>query len=83
MMAMLVAATPAMADAEGTTSGDVTDKSKEIIVTAQKRAQNLQDVPISMEVVSGQRLADFNSNDIVGDELHAERVRAIHGRQTT
>src|SRR3546814_12209418 len=36
----------------------------EIIVTAQKREQSLQAVPISMEVVSGQKLAEFNSNDI-------------------
>jgi len=35
----------------------------EVVVTAQKRAEKLQDVPISMEVVSGQKLDDFNTND--------------------
>lgn len=35
----------------------------EVVVTAQKRVENLQDVPISMEVVSGQKLDDFNTND--------------------
>jgi iron complex outermembrane receptor protein len=35
----------------------------EVVVTAQKREQKLQDVPISMEVVSGDKLADFNTND--------------------
>lgn len=35
----------------------------EVVVTAQKRAQKLQDVPISMEVVSGEKLADFHAND--------------------
>lgn len=32
-------------------------ESEEIIVTAQKRAQNLQDVPISIDVTSGASLA--------------------------
>ena len=73
VMAMLASAAPAMAEAEGTASGDATDN-KEIIVTAQKRAQNLQDVPISMEVVSGQRLADFNSNDIKSVMNYAPNV---------
>jgi iron complex outermembrane recepter protein len=35
----------------------------EVVVTAQKREQKLQDVPISMEVVSGDKLKDFNTND--------------------
>jgi iron complex outermembrane recepter protein len=35
----------------------------EVVVTAQKRAEKLQDVPISMEVVSGDKLSDFNTND--------------------
>ena len=37
---------------------------EEIIVTAQKREQNLQDVPISVAVVSGAELAARNSNEI-------------------
>jgi iron complex outermembrane receptor protein len=35
----------------------------EVIVTAQKRVEKLQDVPISMEVVSGARLDTFHQND--------------------
>ncbi|MDZ4376327.1 MAG: TonB-dependent receptor [Phenylobacterium sp.] len=35
----------------------------EVVVTAQKREERLQDVPISMEVVSGEKLQDFNTND--------------------
>jgi len=35
----------------------------EVIVTAQKRAENIQDVPISMEVVSAQKLEAFHSAD--------------------
>lgn len=60
-IAMLASAAPAMAQAA---SDEADSNTNEIIVTAQKREQNLQDVPISMEVVSGQRLDDFNSNDI-------------------
>lgn len=59
MVAMIGCAAPAMAQAPAETTD-----TNEIIVTAQKREQNLQDVPISMEVVSGARLDDFNSNDI-------------------
>jgi len=63
--AMLIAAAPAMAQDEVADAPLAQqDNSNEIIVTAQKREQSLQDVPISMEVVSGQKLADFNSNDI-------------------
>lgn len=35
----------------------------EVVVTAQKRTEKLQDVPISMEVVSGEKLSDFATND--------------------
>jgi iron complex outermembrane receptor protein len=35
----------------------------EVIVTAQKRVEKLQDVPISMEVVSGARLDTFHQNN--------------------
>src|SRR3546814_8717738 len=64
-IAMLASAAPAMAQdaAEAAPAGEATG-TNEIIVTAQKREQSLKDVPISMEVVSGQKLAEFNSNDI-------------------
>lgn len=35
----------------------------EVVVTAQKRAQSIQDVPISMEVVSGDKVAKNSTND--------------------
>jgi outer membrane receptor protein involved in Fe transport len=51
---------------------------EEIIVTARKRSENLQEVPISAEVVSGQTLADYNirslselSQSIPGIQLNA------------
>ncbi|MFT3975774.1 MAG: TonB-dependent receptor [Sphingomonas bacterium] len=38
-------------------------KIPEVIVTAQKRAEKLQDVPISMEVLSGDKLQALHSSD--------------------
>ena len=35
----------------------------EVVVTAQKRSEKLQDVPISMEVVTGQKLSQFHADD--------------------
>ncbi|MBI1198652.1 MAG: TonB-dependent receptor [Phenylobacterium sp.] len=49
--------------AEATAATGVT----EVVVTAQKRAENLQDVPISMEVVSAKAI----------DAFHADTFRAI------
>ena len=39
-------------------SGAYAAQLEEVIVTAQKRAQSLQDVPISMTAVSGQKMDD-------------------------
>ncbi len=39
-----------------------------VVVTAQKRAENVQDVPISIQVVTSQQLATRNQNDL-GDLL--------------
>jgi iron complex outermembrane receptor protein len=66
-IAMLGSACPAMAQAapaDTSTIDDSNTNTNEIIVTAQKREQSLQDVPISMEVVSGAKLAEFNTSDI-------------------
>lgn len=37
---------------------------EEVVVTAQKRSESLQDVPLSVQVVSGQALADRNLNSL-------------------
>src|SRR5258708_3227919 len=39
---------------------------EEIIVTAQKRSENLQDVPVSVQVISGQILNDQNYVSLAG-----------------
>ena len=64
-IAMLANGAPAMAQTAPADTADIDDSNtNEIIVTAQKREQSLQDVPISMEVVSGAKLAEFNTSDI-------------------
>ncbi|MBO9695849.1 MAG: TonB-dependent receptor [Sphingopyxis sp.] len=64
-IAMLANAVPAFAQTAPADTAEVDDSNtNEIIVTAQKREQSLQDVPISMEVVSGAKLAEFNTSDI-------------------
>src|SRR6185437_4578871 len=35
-----------------------------VIVTAQKREQNLQEVPVSISVISGQKVADMHIDDL-------------------
>jgi iron complex outermembrane receptor protein len=42
---------------------------EEIIVTAQKRTQNLQDVPVSVQVLGGEQLQELNLNDFA-DFVH-------------
>ncbi|MGV3730247.1 MAG: TonB-dependent receptor [Sphingopyxis sp.] len=64
-IAMLANAAPSLAQTAPADTVDADDSAtNEIIVTAQKREQSLQDVPISMEVVSGEKLAQFNTSDI-------------------
>ena len=60
-MAMVLAAAPAAAQ-EAAAEADAPFASTDIIVTAQKRAQNLQDVPVAISVVSGDQLERSNVN---------------------
>jgi iron complex outermembrane receptor protein len=68
-LAGILSAAPAWAQQQETaeptaaqTSDD--DVGEEIIVTAQKRAQNVQDVPLSVTAVSGERLTSAGVTDI-------------------
>jgi outer membrane receptor protein involved in Fe transport len=45
-------------------SSDQTATLEEILITAQRRSQNLQDVPISALVTSGEQLGLRNNNDL-------------------
>jgi iron complex outermembrane receptor protein len=55
-------ATPAQASPNPATSSSSVSLG-EVVVTAEKRAERLQDVPISMEVVSAKKLEDFHATD--------------------
>jgi len=74
--AMTAGAAPAMAQDAAASDADTAADSggNEIIVTAQKRAQNLQDVPISMEVVGGEKLADFAAVDFKAVQNYVPNV---------
>jgi iron complex outermembrane receptor protein len=50
----------ALAEGASTSSGEL----EEIVITAQKRTEKLQDVPVSAVVVSGQALANANVADL-------------------
>lgn len=52
-------AQPAAAGAEASDTSGGGTQLNEIVVTAQKRTETLQQVPISIEVLSGQKLADM------------------------
>jgi len=66
-LAATLLAAPAAAQtapaAEAAQTPPADSASGDIVVTAQKREQRLQDVPISMEVVTGQKVADFAAAD--------------------
>lgn len=76
---------PGLASAQaadpGATSGGATDGG-EIIVTAQRRSQNLTDVPVSVGVVSGDALRDIQSG---GEDILAlsGRVPGLYAETTT
>lgn len=72
LVAVTAGTGPAMAQSAGAAADD--SSGNEIIVTAQKRAQNLQDVPISMEVVSGERIADFAAVDFKAVQNYVPNV---------
>ena len=54
----------AIAQAQQATSSAPEGGIETITVTAEKRAQNVQNVPISMTVVTGQQIAAFHDNDL-------------------
>ena len=65
---LALTASPAFAQASDQSGSDT----GEIIVTAQKREQNIQDVPISMAVVGGQKIAEMGIKDADRVKLHFE-----------
>lgn len=59
LISFLALCAPAVAQ-----EADAIDDGSEIVVTATKRAESLQKVPISISVVSGKQLADFHATDL-------------------
>src|SRR3546814_16300055 len=59
-MVAVIAAMPAQAQ-----EAAAIEAAGEIVVTAQKRVQNVQDVPISIAVVSGEELQEQGSSSLV------------------
>lgn len=55
---------PAQAAAPDTGQDAAAQQSQEVVVTATKRSQSVQDVPISMDVLSGSKLSDFRATDM-------------------
>jgi iron complex outermembrane receptor protein len=93
LLALIGALLPALAIAQGAVDNRVLE---EVTVTAQKRSESLQDVPLSVAVVSGDELAALGSTQIqdlsrlvpgltinssAGDTSRSIRLRGI-GTQT-
>jgi iron complex outermembrane receptor protein len=74
-VAVLATAVGVPAFAADAGSGSV----EEVVVTAQKREQNVQDVPISMEVVSGTKLAEFHTDTLKELSIPNLNVGAVGG----
>jgi iron complex outermembrane receptor protein len=74
-VAVLATAVGVPAFAADAASGAV----EEVVVTAQKREQNAQDVPISMEVVSGTKVAAFHTDTLKELSIPNMNVGAVGG----
>ncbi|MDE2562668.1 MAG: TonB-dependent receptor [Sphingomonadales bacterium] len=74
-------ATAAQAQDKGQASGSEDSSNTVIIVTAQKRSENLQNVPISIQALSTKKLADLNVTDFSGyaQQLPSVTFQALGG----
>jgi iron complex outermembrane receptor protein len=61
-----LAAAPAMAQQAGSEVSSNDDAVGDIVVTAQKRSESLQNVPLAITALSGDSLVDRNINDMTG-----------------
>ena len=55
----------------------------EIVVTAQKREQSIQDVPISVSAVTGEKIADAGITDLEDLSSYMPNLNISEGGQTT
>jgi iron complex outermembrane receptor protein len=63
-------------------AADKRDEIEEIVVTAEKRAVSVKDIPISIYAVSGQRLADAGVTDVQGLTQLAPSLQFAQGTNT-
>ena len=73
-MVAVIAAMPAKAQ-----EAAAIETAGEIVVTAQKRVQNVQDVPISIAVVSGEELQEQGSASLVDYAGYVPGMNVSHG----
>ena len=59
------------------------DADKEIVVTAQNRVQNVQDVPIAIQVVSGEDVEKAGISDLTGIQRLAPAVQITNDTNLT
>ena len=62
-LAILAAASLSSSDAKAQSVVDSVDQITEIVVTAQKREQNVQDIPISVTAISGDEIERAGARD--------------------
>lgn len=72
-------ASPALAQGASESSNDPT----EIVVTAQNRSQNIQDVPIAIQVVTGEAVAKAGINDLTGIQRLSPAVQVTNDTNLT
>lgn len=64
VIGLVAAANPAYAQAQADSSSAPQTTIEDIVVTAQKQEQSLQDVPVSVAAVSPQKLQDLNATNL-------------------
>jgi len=74
----LLAGGPALAQQSGQSRLDSTII-EEIIVTAQKRTENLQDVPLAISVVGAQQLEDYHVNQLTDIAAYVPGLQVTNG----
>lgn len=84
-LAWMLAAAPVAAQNADTNGAEAMDDSNMIIVTAQKREQNVQDVPIAITAVTGEFLAarDVSAIDELGSLAPNVKIERAPGSATT
>src|SRR5690606_9893834 len=77
-LAVASAAVPSAGFAQEAEQADAGESVGEIIVTAQRRAQSLQDVPISIAVASGDTLRESQVSDLgdLGNRISGVKINS-------